>query len=53
VPTRLLAALFISAACAAGAEPKTVHFLSEDRQTNLTGYLFERPAPVPVLTRPS
>ncbi|MGO9259118.1 MAG: dienelactone hydrolase family protein [Bryobacteraceae bacterium] len=38
---RFLAVLPILAACAAAAEPKTVHFPSEDGRTNLTGYLFE------------
>jgi dienelactone hydrolase len=34
--------LFLSVAiCSAGAVPKTVHFQSEDRKTNLVGYLFE------------
>jgi carboxymethylenebutenolidase len=37
----------ISAACAAAAEPKTVRFASEDRKTNLTGYLFEPAGPGP------
>jgi len=29
------------AGCSLAAEPKTVHFLSEDRETRLVGYLFE------------
>ena len=35
------------AAPAAAAEPKTVHFKSEDGRTNLTGYLFEPHVPGP------
>lgn len=43
---RLLTAVLISAACAA-AQPKTVHFPSEDRKTTLTGFLFEPAGPGP------
>lgn len=33
--------LLVLAGCTSAAEPKTVHFQSEDRQTRLVGYLFE------------
>jgi dienelactone hydrolase len=37
----LVVALLVVAGCTFAAEPKTVHFPSEDRQIDLTGYLFE------------
>ena len=42
----LLSALLITAAGAA-AQPRTVHFLSEDHKTNLVGFLFEPASPGP------
>ena len=33
--------MLLLAGCTFAADPKTVHFQSEDRQTRLTGYLFE------------
>lgn len=40
--------LFVTLAiCSAGPIPKTVHFPSEDRKTNLVGYLFEPSTPGP------
>lgn len=38
---RLLAGFLILAGTSTAADPKTVHFQSEDRQTKLTGFLFE------------
>lgn len=38
---RLLASFLILTGISIAADPKTVHFQSEDRQTRLTGYLFE------------
>jgi dienelactone hydrolase len=43
---RILLVLAVAAASMA-AEIKTVHFQSEDRQTRLTGYLFEPAGPAP------
>jgi carboxymethylenebutenolidase len=37
---RVIFPLLFLAGCALAAEPETVHFPSEDRQTNLVGYLF-------------
>jgi dienelactone hydrolase len=44
---RLLAACLLPAAISFAAEPKTVHFQSQDRQTKLTGYVFEPLTPGP------
>ncbi len=39
--------ILVSGIMGLSAEPKTVHFLSEDHQTRLTGYLFEPAGPGP------
>src|SRR5580658_6658908 len=41
LPRSLLYLLLSFGICFAGAVPKTVHFQSEDRKTNLVAYLFE------------
>jgi dienelactone hydrolase len=39
--------MLLVAGCTFAADPKTVHFPSEDRQKRLTGYLFEPASPGP------
>lgn len=41
IPDSLLHLFLSFGICFAGAVPKTVHFQSEDRKTNLVAYLFE------------
>jgi hypothetical protein len=41
IPDSLLYLFLSFGICFAGAVPKTVHFQSEDRKTNLVAYLFE------------
>jgi dienelactone hydrolase len=44
---RLIPLAFLVAVCSYAAVPKTVHFQSEDHQTQLVGYLFEPSGPGP------